>query len=520
VGLRILTAMKRVAYREDGSRPVTVAPPPLGMGLGQGGLNVSDVMGYNYADPQIEAYHKEHPKNPVIGTENVSAVATRGCYKIDPAKGAVSSYDPYTTTGRASAEGWWRFCNSRPWVSGGFVWTGFDYRGEPSPYQWPNISSQYGVIDTCGFPKDTFYYYRAWWTTQPVLHIFPHWNWEGLEGKEIAVWVYANMEQVELFQDGKSLGKKDMPKDSHLQWIVTYRPGVLEARGYRNGQVVLAAERKTVGRAARLAVRPERSEIHADGEDVTFVRVEVLDAEDNVLPITEQEIAFEVSGPGRLIGVGNGDPTSHESDIGSTRRAFGGLCMGIVQAGKTEGDIKVKVTSAGLTPGIGTVFAKGVIPRPQVAAWEREVPSGEGVTGLWRPTAPAATGGFDPLQLAVAGDTIYTLRQSGGVLTGTLEAPPSAFGPAASGAIEDGRVDGNNISFRVGTTSYSGTVNGDRMELRRMAPPRGGVAPARPADTGPQPVIGPPPEGSDPSLGVGNRGGGAQPSFVLRRANR
>jgi beta-galactosidase len=124
---------------------------------------------------------------------NVGAVATRGVCKIDAAKGFIGSYDPYTATGRASAEGLWRFANSRPWLCGGFVWTGFDYRGEPFPYQWPNISSQYGVIDTCGFPKDTFYYFQSWWSAKPVLHIFPNWNWEGLEGQEIAVWVYSNL---------------------------------------------------------------------------------------------------------------------------------------------------------------------------------------------------------------------------------------------------------------------------------------------------------------------------------------
>ena len=207
-GLRILTSMKKVATQQDGSRPVTVAPPPLGFDLGHGGLVVSDVAGYNYADPQIEAFHKANPTVPVLGTENVSAVATRGIYMIDAEKGFIGSYDPYTTSGRASAEGWWRFVNARQWMPGGFVWTGFDYRGEPSPYQWPNISSQYGVIDTCGFPKDTYFYYQAWWTAKPVLHIFPHWNWPGLEGKLIAVWVHTNMDRVELFQDGKSLGVK------------------------------------------------------------------------------------------------------------------------------------------------------------------------------------------------------------------------------------------------------------------------------------------------------------------------
>jgi beta-galactosidase len=212
-GALILSAMKEVARQHDGSRPVSIAPTGA---IGTGGLAVCDVVGYNYMDPQAEKFHNEHPDRPVMGTETVSAVGTRGIYITDRDKGFVNSFDPYTTTGRASAEGWWRFCNSRPWLSGGFVWTGFDYRGEPSPYQWPNISSQYGILDTCGFPKDSFYYYQSWWTNKPVLHLFPHWNWPGYEGKEIAVWAYSNLDKVELFFNGKSLGEKNVPKDSHV----------------------------------------------------------------------------------------------------------------------------------------------------------------------------------------------------------------------------------------------------------------------------------------------------------------
>ena len=216
-GARILESMKRISTRCDGSRPVSLAPI---FAIGTGGLAVGDVMGYNYADPAADAFHKAHPAKPVMGTEQVSAVGTRGIYVTNASQGYVASYDPYTTTGRASAEGWWRFCAARPWLAGGFVWTGFDYRGEPSPNGWPNISSQYGVIDTCGFPKDTFYYYQSWWTSRPVLHLFPHWNWPGMEGKEIAVWVHSNMEKVELFLNGESLGAKEMKQNSHLAWNV------------------------------------------------------------------------------------------------------------------------------------------------------------------------------------------------------------------------------------------------------------------------------------------------------------
>src|SRR5450631_3837827 len=252
-GLGILTAMKAVATEYDGTRPVSIAPTGA---IGAGGLVVCDVMGYNYMDPQAEAYHKAHPENPVIGTETVSAVGTRGIYITDAKKGYVSSYDPYTTTGRASAEGWWSFCNSRAWVSGGFVWTGFDYRGEPSPDGWPNISSQYGIIDTCGFPKDAFYYYQSWWTSNQVLHLFPHWNWPGMEGKKIAVWVFSNLDKVELLHNGQSLGTKDVKKDSHVAWDVEYAPGSIEARGWKAGKQVMTTRRDTTGPAAKLVLRP------------------------------------------------------------------------------------------------------------------------------------------------------------------------------------------------------------------------------------------------------------------------
>ncbi len=517
IGLHILTAMKAVATRLDGSRPVTVAPPPLGFGLGKGGLTVCDVMGYNYADPQVEEYHKTHPRIPVIGTENVSAVATRGIYKIDAAKGFIGSYDPYTTTGRASAEGWWRFANARPWMSGGFVWTGFDYRGEPSPYQWPNISSQYGVIDTCGFPKDTFYYFQAWWSAKPVLHVFPHWNWEGLEGQEIAVWVYSNLDGVELLLNGQSLGRKEVAKDSHVAWNVKYAPGTIEARGFKDGQQVMVSRRDTVGKAAKLSLVSDRSQLAANGADLAFFTVAVQDAEGRVLPVTDNEVTFAVSGAGKLIGVGNGDPTSHECDIGTARKAFSGLCMGIVQAGKTAGEIKVEVTSPGLSSATTNVAVKVATAMPQAAPWERTIPSGAGVTGLWRPTAPTGQNGPDPLQLAVSGDMLFTLVQDGSSLSGRLEAPAGGFpGSTSGGPVEDGRVEGSNISFRVGATTYTGVLHDERIELHRSTPPRPGANSPGAAEGGP--VIGPLPDGSDPSLGGGR--GQAQQTLVLRKARR
>lgn len=523
-GLNLLTAMKRVPTRHDGSRPVSIAPPPMGDYMGKGGLAVCDVMGYNYADPQAEAYHKAHPAMPILGTENVSAVATRGAYVTDRAKGTVGSYDPYTTTGRASAEGWWRFVDARPYIAGGFVWTGFDYRGEPSPYQWPNISSQYGIIDTCGFPKDSFFYYRAWWTKQPVLHLFPHWNWPGLEGQEIAVWVHSNLDRVELFHNGRSLGAKDVQKNQHLAWNVKYAPGSIEARGFKDGKQVMTAKRETTGPAARLILRADRKELSADGEDVAFCSVEVQDAQGRTVPITDNPVTFSVAGPAVVRGTGNGDPTNHEPDGGATRQAFAGLCMGIVQTQKQAGAIRVTVSSPGLASAEVTLASKPVTLRPQVAEWKRDVPAGSGISGLWRPipdTAAAASN--DPMVLMMgASYSVYTFRQNGAELQGEVDASGGGLfgGPAGPGPIEDGKVEGAKISFRSNSYNYTGTIQGDRIELQRTGGPR--FRPGRgpvPEPTGPRPAIGPPPDGTDPSFGGFGRGTQTAP-IVLRRVKR
>jgi beta-galactosidase len=516
-GLHILTAMKAVATEYDGTRPVSIAPIRA---IGVGGLVECDVMGYNYQDPEAAAYHKAHPEKPVIGTETVSAVGTRGIYVTDFEKGYVGSYDPYTTTGRASAEGWWRFCNAQEWLAGGFVWTGFDYRGEPSPNGWPNISSQYGIIDTCGFPKDSFFYYQSWWTSQPVLHLFPHWNWEGMEGKEIAVWVYSNLESVELFVNGKSLGAKDVKKDSHVAWTVAYAPGSIEARGSKGGQITMTAKRETTGAAAKLVMKADREEIPADGEDVAMLSVEVQDAQGRVLPMTDNVVKFRVSGSGKLIGTGNGDPTDHESDRGAVRKAFCGYCMAIVQSAKEAGSITVQAESPGLTSATVTITAKEVTLRPQVATWKREVPVGPGLSGLWRPIV--GSGGATGLPALFAGDgaMVFTLRQDGSNLTGTMEGGGGGFfgGSDAGIPITDGKVDGKSVYFKAGNNTYSGTLEGEQIELQRTV--NFGFSLSQPeAPAGPRPAVGPPPDGSDPSFNINMRFPAGTP-VVLHRVEQ
>ncbi|MGH9605676.1 MAG: beta-galactosidase GalA [Terracidiphilus sp.] len=517
-GVLILTAMKEVATEEDGSRPVSIAPTGA---IGTGGLAVCDVIGYNYMDQQAAAYHKTHPDRPVIGTETVSAVGTRGIYVTDPAKGYVGSYDPWTTTGRASAVGWWSFCDAQPWLAGGFVWTGFDYRGEPSPDGWPNISSQYGIVDTCGFPKDSFYYYRSWWTGEPVLHLFPHWNWPGMEGREIAVWVYSNLDKVELLLNGVSLGSQEVKKNLHPAWTVKYAPGTLEASGFKGDKVVMTARRETTGPPAKLAMRADRNKVSADGEDVAMFAVEVQDAHGRVAPITDNEVAFTVAGAGKLIGVGNGDPTDQEPDKGSSRKAFSGLCMALVQSMKEEGKITVEASSPGLAPARVTIDCNAVTLRPQVAVWKREVPQGAGITGLWRPEPASGSANNPMLQFLVgSGMMVFSLHQNGSGLTGSVEGEGRGFsgGNDTPTPIEDGQVNGNRVSFKAGDSTYTGTLNGGRIDLDRTISFRF-HRPTPAKESGERPAIGPPPNGSDPSSGNRFRLPSAIP-VVLRRVQR
>ena len=359
-GVRIVTTMKRLVRRLDPSRPVTVA---MNDAWGRGVSAVVDVQGFNYKlSPPIDEFHQKFPKKPAIGTEVGSTVSTRGIYSNDEGLGYVSAYDVNAPAWATTAETWWTIYAERPFLAGGFVWTGFDYRGEPTPYKWPCINSHFGIMDTCGFPKDNYYYYQAQWSARPVLHLFPHWNWPGKEGQEIEVWCHSNLQRVELFLNGESLGAKDVPRYSHVAWNVRYVPGTLEARGYKGAQQVLAAKRETTGKAAKLVLLPDRQTILADGQDVSLVEVRVVDTKDRLVPIAENEITFKCSSQGRVIGVGNGDPSSHEPDKASKRRAFNGLCMVIVQSTKEPGEARLEASSPGLEPATVVIVCAKVEP--------------------------------------------------------------------------------------------------------------------------------------------------------------
>jgi len=371
-GARMVSSMKRLARKLDPSRPVTVA---MNRDWGKGVSAVVDVQGFNYAGSHgggsrigenIDDFHKQFPRQRTIGTETASTYFTRGIYVNDPNRGYVSAYDVNFPGYAQSAEGWWKVYAERAFLAGGFAWTGFDYRGEPSPYDWPCVSSHFGIIDTCGFPKDVFYYYQSWWTSKPVLHLFPHWNWAGKEGTEIDVWCFSNLDSVELFLNGVSLGSRNVERNSHVEWKVKYAPGVIAARGMKDGKVVLTDKRETTGGAAKIVLRPDRLKIAADGEDVSVVAVEIQDAQGRVMPTASNEVRFRISGPGRLIGVGNGDPSCHEPDKGDRRSGFNGLCMAFVQSLKDAGEIRVDASADGLAPASIAITAAPASPRPSV----------------------------------------------------------------------------------------------------------------------------------------------------------
>jgi len=344
-GARVARTMKQLVRRLDPSRPCTYA---MDQGFGTGVSQVVDVLGFNYRTDQMEGFHKKFPALPILGSETGSTVCTRGSYRRDDAKGYVPAYDTDHPWWATTAQFWWAYVATRPYIAGGFVWTGFDYRGEPTPFnRWPSISSHFGIMDTCGFPKDNYYYYQAQWREEPVLHLLPHWNWQ--PGEKIDVWCHTNLDTVELLLNGRSLGRRTVPRYGHAQWQVKYEPGVVEARGYRDGKLITTTRRETTGAAAAVVLEPDRTSLRGDGRDLSVVTVRIVDERGRTVPTADHEVSFSLSGPGTLLGVGNGDPVSLESDQGQQRRAFNGLCMALVQAQRSSGEIFLEAQSAGLS---------------------------------------------------------------------------------------------------------------------------------------------------------------------------
>ena len=351
----------------DKTRPITSACNGVNTNnkvLTEGGL---DLVGTNYDHKKIPEMQKMFPGRMIIGTETTSALGTRGTYNMPsdeirrwPRKWdevlkdgnpdfTCSAYDNSSAPWGSTHEETWKIVKKYDFFSGMFIWTGWDYIGEPTPYPWPAISSYFGIIDLAGFPKDAYYMYQSEWTDKPVLHLFPHWNWK--PGEKVDVVTYFNADEVELFLNGRSQGTKRKQGDDMLvYWRLPYEPGVLKAVSRKNGRVVLTREVRTAEEPARIVLEPDRSTIKADGSDLSFVTVKVVDRNGTVVPMADNLIKFELTGGGSIAGVDNGYQASHEGFKRKQRKAFHGLALAIVQANQKPGRLVLKASSDNLPP--------------------------------------------------------------------------------------------------------------------------------------------------------------------------
>jgi beta-galactosidase len=376
VGGRIMQSMKRVVRKLDSIRPVTLA---MNGGWGSVVTEVLDVQGCNYINPKnmtIDQLHEKFPDKPVILTESCCHSTARGIYEPDDA-GRLTGYDENPACWGRTAEKMWKWCVERPWMAGTFIWTGFDYAGEPLSWDddckrlekiWPILHTQWGIVDRCGLEKDPFYYFKSWWTDEVVLHIFPHWNWPGKEGQEIRVWSYSNCEEVELIVNGRSQGRKKMPRNSHLEWKVKYEPGYIELRGYNSGWLVATDRKETTGKAVAIRLKPDREKIKADNHDVSQVTVEIIDKKGRMVPTANNEITFSVNDNGKVIGACNGDPACHVPESQTIYPAFNGLLMVYVQSGFEAGEITLKAEAQGLKKAEVTIEAEACEVKPFVTS--------------------------------------------------------------------------------------------------------------------------------------------------------
>lgn len=349
MGTRILKTLTAITHRIDPTRPVTAA---MNHGWNDGGYsNVVDVTGYNYGQRENQDVndHERYPDRCMIGSESASCTVTRSCYERDDEKGYCAEYGTFLPEWSCTVEKAWTDVMEHPFLSGVFIWTGFDYRGEPTPFAWPNINSHFGVMDTCGFPKDNYYYLLSQWKEEPMIHIFPHWNWQGQEGCKKDVWVYTNCPEVELFLNGRSLGKKNCVPHGHLEWQVTYEPGCLHAIGYdRTGQKTACDRQETTDKGMRIRMLPSKQTLVANNDDTVCMEVSVVDEQNRAVPHNNSKIYFSIEGSGKILGVGNGDPSCHEPDKGNCRSLFGGKALLIVQAKSETGILTVTAKADGL----------------------------------------------------------------------------------------------------------------------------------------------------------------------------
>jgi beta-galactosidase len=312
VGARLTEIMQARVHELDTTRPATAA---TANNDGRGISTTTEVAGFNYrSQHDVDVYHRDYPNTPIAMTEEGSTFATRGVYFDDRENVHIAAYDkPQRPTNSSSIEQGWRAVAERPWMAGMFVWTGFDYRGETTPFGWPAISSQFGMLDTTGLFKDSAWYLKSQWSDVPMTHIVGHWNWQGREGQAIPIWVYANADEAELTLNGRSLGRRPIPTNGHAEWQVPYAPGTLIATGYRAGKRVSTDRVVTTGPARSLSLAVDRPASPAGKGNVAVIDVTARDASGRIVPIAADDVTFTAR-DAEILGVGNGDPGSHEAD--------------------------------------------------------------------------------------------------------------------------------------------------------------------------------------------------------------
>ena len=374
IGVRVARRMRGLVHQLDGTRPVTLAMNGDWMGPLAADTTCLDVVGFNYGPEHYDALHRQNPTRPAIGSETGATLATRGHYGNSPFTGkltwdahvaacaprAATNFDPAycqadgDTCAAFGGTPWdtWRMVAERDFIMGTFIWTGFDYRGEPCPLQrWPNINTNFGIIDLCGFPKDTWWYYRAWWSNQPSIHLLPHWDWAGREGDLITVRCFANAAQVELLLQGTSLGIKDMPTLGFIDWQVHYKPGTLEAIGKWSDGHVEKVQVHTSGRPTQVHLTVDRLPVGTDGRAIALVRIAVADEHGRDIPTASQQMRLTISDGVQLLGVHNGDPAFTDAEQSNRVRLFNGLALVVLDiSASTDGSI-INVEAEGLRSG-------------------------------------------------------------------------------------------------------------------------------------------------------------------------
>ncbi|MBR0500539.1 MAG: DUF4982 domain-containing protein [Bacteroidales bacterium] len=346
-GEMIARTMTGFCHSVDPTRPVVVASSS-----GPEIVKGTDIAGYNYIlQNPVDKHRADYPDRVAVGTEETSGCGTRGVYYDDVENGRMAAINraPQGPDSMYNCiERGWKFYAERPWLAGLFYWTGFDYRGEPNPLKYPATGSEFGILDYCGFPKDEAFYLKSWWSVEPVLHILPHWNLEGHEGEQVSVWVYSNCDEVALKVNGRKLGRKKMPRNGHLEWTAVYRPGKVQAVGYRNGKKICEETIYTAGDPAVLMASADRREILADGRDLAVVSISLQDAKGHFVPTACLPVTVEVEGPARILGAGNGDPAFRDRERPEDPAArtftidtFNGLAQVLIQSTGEPGNIKL-----------------------------------------------------------------------------------------------------------------------------------------------------------------------------------